>query len=75
MRKNFATFTSGDQVRLKSDFPYVDRTLLDGDIYTIEKMIADAGIVTLKGYPSNKTFPDDAFELVIDDRYYLSGDC
>lgn len=75
MRKDFATFKSGDLVRLKPDFPYVNRTLLDGDIYTIDKMIPDAGIVTLIGLPSNKTFPEDAFELVIDDRYYLSGDC
>ena len=41
-----------------------NRVLLDGEIYTIEKMIADAGVVTLKGLPYNKTFPDDAFELL-----------
>ena len=63
VRKDFQTFKSGDVVRLKPDFPYVNRTLLDKDIYTIDKMLSDAGIVTLKGYPYNKTFPDDAFEL------------
>ena len=64
MRKNFHTFKSGDIVRLKPDFPYINRELLTDEIYTIEKMIADAGVVTLKGMPYNKTFPDDAFELL-----------
>ena len=64
IRKNFETFKPGDVVRVKSSFPYVNRVLLDGEIYIIEKMIADAGVVTLKGLPYNKTFPDDAFEIV-----------
>lgn len=73
IRKNFETFKSGDIVKVKRDFPYVNQVLLDGELYTIEKMIADAGVVTLKGLPYNKTFPDDAFELVrrIDDEVVL----
>jgi hypothetical protein len=64
VRKNFETFKPGDIVRVRPGFPYVNRVLLDGEIYTIEKMIADAGVVTLKGLPYNKTFPDEAFELI-----------
>lgn len=64
MRTDFKTFKSGDKVRLKPDFPYVNRTLLDNDIYTIEKMLEVAGVVTLKGLPYNKTFPDGAFEII-----------
>ena len=64
VRKDFETFKPGDIVRVKPGFPYVNRVLLDGEIYIIEKMIADAGVVTLKGLPYNKTFPDDAFEIV-----------
>ena len=64
IRKDFETFNPGDIVRVKPGFPYINRVLLDGEIYTIEKMIADAGVVTLKGLPYNKTFPDEAFELV-----------
>ena len=64
VRKNFETFKPGDIVRVKPGFPYVNRVLLDGEIYTIDKMLADAGVVTLKGLPYNKTFPDDAFEIV-----------
>ena len=64
VRKDFNTFKPGDIVRVKPGFPYVNRVLLDGEIYIIEKMIADAGVVTLKGLPYNKTFPDDAFEIV-----------
>ena len=64
MRKNFHTFKSGDVVRVKRNFPYVNQHLLIDEIYTIDKMIADAGVVTLKGLPYNKTFPDEAFELL-----------
>lgn len=64
MKKNFNTFKSGDIVRVKPGFPYVNRVLLDGEIYTIDKMLADAGVVTLVGQQWNKTFPDDAFEIV-----------
>ena len=71
IRKNFETFKPGDIVRVRPGFPYVNRVLLDGEIYTIEKMIADAGVVTLKGQPYNKTFPDEAFELLQDGE--LSG--
>lgn len=63
VRKDFETFKSGDVVRLKPDFPYVNRTLLDNSIYTIDKMLIAAGVVTLKGQQWNKTFPDEAFEL------------
>lgn len=64
MKKNFNTFKPGDIVRVKPGFPYVNRVLLDGEIYTIDKMLADAGVVTLVGQQWNKTFPDDAFEIV-----------
>ena len=73
VRKNFETFKSGDIVKVKRDFPYVNQDLLNDELYTIDKMIADAGIVTLKGLPYNKTFPEDAFEIVrrIDDEVVL----
>lgn len=64
MTKNFKTFKSGDIVRVKRDFPYINQELLPDEIYTIDKMLDAAGVVTLKGLPFNKTFPDDAFELL-----------
>ena len=67
VKTNFETFQKGDIVRVKPGFPYINRVLLDGEIYTIDKMIADAGVVTLKGLPYNQTFPDEAFELIIGD--------
>jgi len=63
VRTNFSTFKAGDVVRVKRDFPYINHNLLYKDKYVIMKMIAVAGVVTLKGLPYNKTFPDDAFEL------------
>ncbi len=66
IRKNFETFKSGDVVRLKPGFPYINRELLVDEIYIIDKMLADAGVVTLVGQQSNKTFPDEAFEIVGD---------
>jgi hypothetical protein len=63
VKKDFETFKSGDVVRLKPDYPYVNRTLLDNDIYIIDKMLSGAGVVTLKGQQWNRTFPDEAFEL------------
>lgn len=77
MKTDFKTFKSGDVVRVKRGFPYVNHVLLDGEIYTIDKMLDAAGVVTLKGLPYNKTFPDEAFELVIgdDDRSNIDGDC
>ena len=64
VKKDFNTFKPGDIVRVKPGFPYVNRVLLDGEIYIIDKMLADAGVVTLVGQQWNKTFPDDAFEIV-----------
>lgn len=66
IRKNFATFKSGDVVKVKRDFPYINQELLPDEIYIIDKMLDVAGVVTLKGLPHNKTFPDDAFELIYD---------
>lgn len=63
IRKNFETFKAGDVVRVKIDYPYVNHDLLYKEKYVILKMISVAGVVTLKGLPYNKTFPDDAFEL------------
>ena len=63
MRTDFATFKAGDVVRVKRDFPYINHDLLFKDKYVIMQMIEVAGVVTLKGHPYNKTFPDDAFEL------------
>ncbi len=64
VRKNFKTFESGDVVKIKKDFPYINRDLLSDEIYVIDKMLDVAGVVTLVGQPPNITFPDDAFELV-----------
>ena len=63
MKTDFETFKAGDVVKVKRDFPYVNHLLLYKDKYVILKMIAAAGVVTLKGLPYNQTFPDDAFEL------------
>ena len=63
IRTNFETFKAGDVVRVKRDYPYVNHDLLYKEKYVILKMISAAGVVTLKGLPYNKTFPDDAFEL------------
>ena len=67
MRKDFETFKRGDVVRVKTDFPYVNKNLLYKEKYVINKMIAAAGVVTLQGLPYNQTFPDGAFELVSND--------
>lgn len=64
VRKDFATFKSGDIVRVKRNHPYINQELLPDEIYTIDKMLEVAGVVTIKGQQWNKTFPDDAFELV-----------
>ena len=63
VRINFHTFNDGDTVKVKRDHPYVNHDLLYKEKYVILKMIDAAGVVTLKGMPYNKTFPDDAFEL------------
>ena len=63
IRTDFETFKDGDVVKVKRDFPYVNHHLLYKEKYVILKMISAAGVVTLKGLPYNKTFPDDAFEL------------
>lgn len=64
MRTNFSPFKRGDVVRVKPDFPYINRELLMDEIYTIDQMFSDAGIVSLVGQDKNKTFPEDAFELL-----------
>jgi hypothetical protein len=64
MRTNFSPFKSGDIVRIKKDFPYINRELLVDEIYTIDKMFPHAGIVSLIGQEWNKTFPEGAFEIV-----------
>lgn len=63
VRTNFDTFNSGDIVEVDRSFPYVDHSILPEHCYIIDKMIADAGVVTLRGFPYNKTFPDRAFIL------------
>ena len=64
MRTNFSPFKSGDVVRIKSDFPYINRELLVDEIYIIDQMFPDAGIVSLVGFTKGRTFPEDAFNLV-----------
>lgn len=64
MRNNFSPFKSGDVVRIKRNFPYVNRELLSDEIYTIDQMFPDAGIVSLIGQDKHKTFPEGAFELI-----------
>jgi hypothetical protein len=67
MRTNFSPFKKGDVVRLKPDFPYINRELLVDEIYTIDQMFPDAGIVSLIGQDKNRTFPEGAFVLVRSD--------
>ena len=64
MRSNFSTFKSGDIVMVNREFRYIDHSLLCDEIYTIDQMFPDAGIVSLVGFPKNKTFPEGAFKLV-----------
>lgn len=64
MRTNFSPFKSGDVVRVKKDFLYINRDLLFDETYVIDKMLSVAGVVTLIGQESGKTFPEDAFELI-----------
>lgn len=64
MRTDFSPFKSGDIVRVKKGFPYINRELLADEVYTIDKMFPHAGIVSLIGQEWNKTFPEDAFELL-----------
>lgn len=61
MRTDFSPFKSGDVVRLNPDFPYLNKDLLIDEIYTIDQMFPDAGIVTLVGFPKNLTFPENGF--------------
>mgnify|MGYP003349807460 CR=1 FL=1 len=65
VKKNFETFKSGDIVKVKPDFPYVDHLTLTEETYIIDKMIPDAGVVTLVDMEWNRTYPDEAFELVL----------
>lgn len=64
MRTNFSPFKSGDVVRIKPNFPYINRELLVDEIYTIDQMFPDAGIVSLVGQDKGRTFSEDAFELL-----------
>ena len=65
MRKDFKTFSPGDKVLANSAHPYYNKLWLDeGRVYTVAKMLEIAGVVTLVGYPYNKTFPDEIFILV-----------
>lgn len=75
MRTNFSPFKSGDVVRIKRDFPYINQELLVDEIYTVDQMFPDAGIVSLIGQDKNKMFPEDAFILVSNDRQNIDGDC
>ena len=74
MRTDFSPFKKGDVVMVNRDFKYVDHSLLCDEIYTIDQMFPDAGIVSLIGFPKNKTFPEDAFRMV-NDRSDINGDC
>jgi hypothetical protein len=64
MKTNFSPFKSGDIVKVKRDFPYINHQLLVDEIYTIDQMFPDAGIVSLIGQEKNKTFPEGAFEIL-----------
>ena len=68
MRTNFETFKKGDRVCVIHDHPYLNKKELTPDvIYVIDKMISDAGVVTLEGKPYNKTYPDSMFVLSKDE--------
>lgn len=65
MRTDFNTFYPGDIVLANKRHPYYNSEWLGSqEIYTIEQMIPDAGIVTLVEIDSRKTFPDDIFILL-----------
>ena len=58
------TLNSGDVVRIDPDFPFIDRTLFESSVCVIDRMIDDAGVVTIRGQPYNKTFSVHAFDLI-----------
>jgi len=65
IRTDFATFKSGDLVVVKPDHPYLNTSeLTPGVVYEVDKMLEAAGVVTLKGKPWNRTFPDEVFVKV-----------
>lgn len=66
MKTNLPPFKSGDIVMVDRNFKYVDHHLLCDEIYTIDQMFDDAGIVTLVGFPKGKTFSENAFKVVND---------
>lgn len=65
MRKDFRTFSAGDKVLANSAHSYYNNLWLnEGQVYTVAKMLDAAGVVTLEGFPYNKTFADELFILV-----------
>lgn len=64
MRTNFHTFDSGDVV-IAIDHPSLNPEYIKaGEVYIIDQMFDDAGIVSIIGFPRNKTFPEEIFRKV-----------
>lgn len=64
MRTDFHTFDSGDVV-IAIDHPSLNPEYITvGEIYVIDQMFDDAGIVSIIGFPRNKTFPEEIFRKV-----------
>jgi hypothetical protein len=68
MRTEFDTFKSGDVV-VAIDHPFSNPAFIEiGKHYVIDQMFDDAGIVSIIGFPRNKTFPEDIFRKVEDEQ-------
>ena len=55
-------FSVGDRVKAIKH-AHLPPTLTVGDSYLVTAAVPDAGVITLEGFPSTKTFPDHWFEL------------
>lgn len=67
MRTDFHTFDSGDVV-IAIDHPFSNPEYIKaGEVYIIDQMFDYAGIVSIIGFPRNKTFPEEIFRKVEDD--------
>lgn len=67
MRQILKKLKTGDIVKIDPNFPFIDRSMFESDVCIIDKMLDDAGVVTVCGQQWNKTFSVDAFDLIIEE--------
>lgn len=64
MRQIMKRLNREDVVRIDPDFLFIDRTMFESNVCVIDKMLDDAGVVTIQGQQWNKTFSVGAFDLI-----------